>query len=64
MQAKALQQARVKAATVLAAMSALGISSAPYRVGFPWTRAAVHSLLDRLVHIAHMRIKSEGLRYR
>jgi hypothetical protein len=60
MQAKALQQARVKAAVLLAAVSALAIFSAPYRVGFSWTRAAAHSFLDRLVHSAHMTIRSEG----
>jgi hypothetical protein len=60
MQAKVLQQAHVKAAILLAAMSALAIFSAPYRVGFSSTRTAAHSLLDRLVHSAHITTKSEG----
>jgi len=60
MQAKALQQAHVKAAVPLAAMSALAISSPPCRVGFSWTRTAAHSLLDRQGHNAHMTIKSEA----
>jgi AraC-like DNA-binding protein len=59
-QAKVLQQAHVQAAILLAAMSALAIFSAPYRVGFSSTRTAAHSLLDRQVHNAHMTIKSEG----
>jgi hypothetical protein len=54
MQATTLQQAGVKTAILLAAMSALAIFSAPCRVGFFSTRTAAHRLLDRQVHNAHM----------
>jgi metal-dependent amidase/aminoacylase/carboxypeptidase family protein len=60
MQAKAPQQARVKAAILLGAMSAPAIFSTPCTMGFPWTRTAAHSLLNRLLHNAHMTIKSEA----
>jgi hypothetical protein len=58
MQATTLQQAGVKAAILLAAMSALAIFSAPCRVGFSSTRTTAHRLLDRQVHNAHMTVTS------
>jgi hypothetical protein len=60
MQAEALQQVRVKAAILVAAISALAVFSAPCRVGFSWTRTAAQSFLDRAVHNAYMTIKSEA----
>ena len=59
-QAKGLPRACVKAAMLLAAINALAILAAPCTVGFSWTRTAAHSLLDRQVRNAHMRVKSQA----
>ena len=59
-QARALRQARVKAASLLAAISKLAIFPGPRRAGIPRTRSAADSLLDRLLHDAHMPMKSEA----